>query len=269
MRRTTSSSGPNWRAGCTPPSPAPAGAPNSSMPRRSATTAIRCFRAGYRSGRRWSMASCATQNLGRAISLRRRRHRHYRHRRGCATRAARDLRIISPPGRTGPLPSRRGERALSRGGPAIGARSGGSSARRPAPNTHPIARYTRSTSSSQQTANAVALNAIRLQACRSGVRHDEAVELVGHLDLARQARVRPHVEAEIQHVLFHRRRARRSSRARPRRHRRGRSRRRRRRRIRPRCPEWRCGSRLPSRSRRSRLQWFVFRRYGRQSGFWP
>ncbi len=31
MRRTTSSSGPNWRAECTPPLPAPAGGPNSSM----------------------------------------------------------------------------------------------------------------------------------------------------------------------------------------------------------------------------------------------
>src|SRR5215831_10136334 len=35
---------------------------------------------------------------------------------------------------------------------------------------------------------------------------DEPVEFVGDLDLARQARVRPHVETEIQHVLFHRRR---------------------------------------------------------------
>src|SRR5262245_48815979 len=38
-----------------------------------------------------------------------------------------------------------------------------------------------------------------------GRRDGETVELVGHLDLARQARIRPHVEAEIQHVLFHRR----------------------------------------------------------------
>src|ERR1700744_5586442 len=38
-----------------------------------------------------------------------------------------------------------------------------------------------------------------------GRRDAEAVELVGHLDLARQARVRPHVEAEVEHVLFHRR----------------------------------------------------------------
>jgi len=35
-------------------------------------------------------------------------------------------------------------------------------------------------------------------------RHHEAVEVVAHLDLARQARVRPHVETEIQHVFFHR-----------------------------------------------------------------
>jgi dienelactone hydrolase len=37
-------------------------------------------------------------------------------------------------------------------------------------------------------------------------RHHEAVELVADLDLARQPRIRPHVEAEIQHVFFHRRR---------------------------------------------------------------
>src|SRR5438477_840886 len=36
-------------------------------------------------------------------------------------------------------------------------------------------------------------------------RHDKAVERVGHLDLAGQPRVRPHVEGKIQHVLFHRR----------------------------------------------------------------
>src|SRR6187399_3045755 len=35
--------------------------------------------------------------------------------------------------------------------------------------------------------------------------HYEPVKLVGHLDLARQPRVRFHVVAEIQHVLFHRR----------------------------------------------------------------
>src|SRR5262245_24947773 len=31
----------------------------------------------------------------------------------------------------------------------------------------------------------------------------EAVENLGHLDLARQAGIRPHVVAEIEHVLFH------------------------------------------------------------------
>jgi len=35
-------------------------------------------------------------------------------------------------------------------------------------------------------------------------RHGQAVEFVRNLDLARQPRIRPHVEAEIQHVLFHR-----------------------------------------------------------------
>src|SRR5207253_10076877 len=34
-------------------------------------------------------------------------------------------------------------------------------------------------------------------------RDHEPVEFVADLDLARQARIRPHVEAEIQHVLFH------------------------------------------------------------------
>src|SRR5262250_1430494 len=36
--------------------------------------------------------------------------------------------------------------------------------------------------------------------------HHEPVELVGHLDLAGQARVRPYVVAEVEHVLLHRRR---------------------------------------------------------------
>src|SRR5205814_10260087 len=40
-----------------------------------------------------------------------------------------------------------------------------------------------------------------------GRRHDQPVELVGDLDLAGQTRVRAHVEAEIEHVFFHRRRA--------------------------------------------------------------
>src|SRR5689334_24852085 len=37
-----------------------------------------------------------------------------------------------------------------------------------------------------------------------GRRDGETVELVAHLDLARQPRVRAHVETEIEHVLFHR-----------------------------------------------------------------
>ena len=43
-------------------------------------------------------------------------------------------------------------------------------------------------------------------ACRSGTRTVETVELVGHLDLAGQPRVRLHVVAEVEHVLLHRRR---------------------------------------------------------------
>src|SRR5262245_58315408 len=39
-----------------------------------------------------------------------------------------------------------------------------------------------------------------------GRAHHQAVELGRHLDLARQARVRLHVVAEIEHVLLHRRR---------------------------------------------------------------
>src|SRR5439155_14261360 len=35
--------------------------------------------------------------------------------------------------------------------------------------------------------------------------HDQSVELRAHLDLAGQARILPHVVAEIEHVLFHRR----------------------------------------------------------------
>jgi dienelactone hydrolase len=94
MRRTTSTSGPNWCAECTQPLPAPAGGPNSSMSRHSAMTAIRCFRAGYRCGRRWSTVFCATKILERAISRQCRRRRQYRRRRNCATRGARDFPII-------------------------------------------------------------------------------------------------------------------------------------------------------------------------------
>src|SRR3972149_4072496 len=36
--------------------------------------------------------------------------------------------------------------------------------------------------------------------------HHQPVELFAHLDLARQPRIRPHVVAEVEHVLFHRRR---------------------------------------------------------------
>src|SRR5215510_13025934 len=35
--------------------------------------------------------------------------------------------------------------------------------------------------------------------------HHQAVELFGHLDLAREPRARPHVVAEVEHVLLHRR----------------------------------------------------------------
>src|ERR1700688_1292222 len=35
--------------------------------------------------------------------------------------------------------------------------------------------------------------------------HHQAVEVLAHLDLAREARVRLHVEGEIEHVLLHRR----------------------------------------------------------------
>src|SRR3990172_10354061 len=35
--------------------------------------------------------------------------------------------------------------------------------------------------------------------------HHQPVELFAHLDLARQPRIRPHVVAEVEHVLFHRR----------------------------------------------------------------
>src|SRR5262249_24283134 len=39
-----------------------------------------------------------------------------------------------------------------------------------------------------------------------GRAHHQAVELGRHLDLARQARVRLHVVAEVEHILLHRRR---------------------------------------------------------------
>src|SRR5208337_1660416 len=34
-------------------------------------------------------------------------------------------------------------------------------------------------------------------------RHDEAVELLADLDLAGEPRIRPHLEGEVEHVLFH------------------------------------------------------------------
>src|SRR5208283_1129140 len=34
-------------------------------------------------------------------------------------------------------------------------------------------------------------------------RHDEAVELFAHLDLAREPRIRPDLEGEVEHVLLH------------------------------------------------------------------
>src|SRR3974390_965375 len=37
-------------------------------------------------------------------------------------------------------------------------------------------------------------------------RDQKTIQLVAHLDLTRQSRIRPHVETEVQHVLFHRRR---------------------------------------------------------------
>src|SRR6516225_5290825 len=39
-----------------------------------------------------------------------------------------------------------------------------------------------------------------------GRRDQKTIQLVAHLDLTRQPRIRPHVETEVQHVLFHRRR---------------------------------------------------------------
>jgi len=98
-----------------------------------------------------------------------------------------------------------------------------------------------------------------------GRRNGETVEFVAHLDLARQARVRPHVEAEIEHVLFHRRgaadllapgfvdidMARRAGAGAAA--------------FRLDCREWRCEWPLPSRSRRSRRRQCGFRPYGRQS----
>lgn len=52
----------------------------------------------------------------------------------------------------------------------------------------------------------IALKSFGTSGLPLGRRHHEAVEVVAHLDLAGQARVRPHVETEIQHVFFHRRR---------------------------------------------------------------
>ena len=136
--------GPNWCAECTWPLPAPAGGPNSSMSCHSAMTAIRCFRAGYRCGRRRSTAFCATRISERAISLRCRRHRRYRRRRNCATRGAQDFPIIFPPARTGLSRFRQRELLLS----AAGAARRVKRRKLPSPpvrSTRPIARYMQST----------------------------------------------------------------------------------------------------------------------------
>src|SRR5215470_226890 len=54
------------------------------------------------------------------------------------------------------------------------------------------------------------VSAVRPRRCGSrlpfGRPHHQAVELGGHLDLAGQARIRPNVVAEVEHVLLHRRR---------------------------------------------------------------
>ena len=60
--------------------------------------------------------------------------------------------------------------------------------------------------STRANRQAIALKVFRTSGLPLRRRHHEAVEFVAHLDLARQARIRPHVETEIQHVLFHRRR---------------------------------------------------------------
>ena len=199
-------SGPNWRAGCTRPSPAPAAAPNSSTSPPFGDDGHSLFSRGH----------IALDADGRSLPARA-KSRNARSCRGagavaaaaaaatCAKKDARHLPTILPRARTRPLRSRR--RALSLSAPD-GARPS-KRRRQPSPaarNTPPIARSMRSMTISRTASAGCALNAVERQACRSGVDDHEAVEFVGDLDLARQPRIRPHVEAEIQHVLFHRRR---------------------------------------------------------------
>jgi alpha/beta superfamily hydrolase len=69
--RTTGSSDRSWRDGCTAHSPTPAAARSSWMLRHSAPTATPCSRQpARRSGRRWSMVSCASSTSVRATCSR-------------------------------------------------------------------------------------------------------------------------------------------------------------------------------------------------------
>jgi dienelactone hydrolase len=143
------------------------GRANSSMSRHSAMTAIRCFRAGYRCGRRWSTAFCATKTSERAISRQCRRRRQYHRRRNCATRGAQDFPIIFPPARTGRSRFRQRELSLT----AAGAARRGKRRRLPSPpvrGTRPIANYMQSTTISPTPPDR-AEGFSGLQACRSGV----------------------------------------------------------------------------------------------------
>ena len=100
MRRTTSSSGPTWRTGCTRHSPAPADAPDSSTRRQSATTAICCFLAAISIWTPMVDAFLREQNLGTRDIAGRADAQRWRRRRNSARRDARNFPIFSPPART-------------------------------------------------------------------------------------------------------------------------------------------------------------------------
>src|SRR4029077_4903243 len=51
----------------------------------------------------------------------------------------------------------------------------------------------------------ITLGLITLGLARRGG-HNQPIKVVAHLDLAREAGIRPHLESEVEHIFFHRRR---------------------------------------------------------------
>ena len=150
------------------------------------------------------------QNLGSRDILALPSPPHCHHPHNSARTASGSLRSFWLPARTRPLRYRQME-ALP--GVAVSDRQA-RPAMQPWPdvsNTNRTARYMRSTmtlpeAGTRDRANRPGYDRSRydLLGLPFGRRDDEAVEFVAYLDLAGKPRIRPHVEAEIEHVLFHR-----------------------------------------------------------------